>query len=221
MMTKEYSDQETIDLLNQYSNVVRHVARSAYYSSAAIDLNDLYQVGELAVLQAVKSYDPSCGTSIKSFVSRVVRNAVFREAARFLGVFTVDHRVTNLATEANKLHNDGRADEEIAVILSDRKNRSLDAEHVRDLRIAYGRRQHSDINNDSLEECLAEESTILELVHSVAESELDHTLIDDRILGDMSIKELSRRLSMSQKRLYVLENILKDKIKQAIKDATE
>lgn len=94
MMTE---DQDVIAILNEYHYIVKSIVRLTCHSSAAIDVHDLYQIGDLAILEAVKSYDPSCGTTIKSFVGTVVRNAIFHEAGRFLGVFTVDHRVTSLA----------------------------------------------------------------------------------------------------------------------------
>ena len=215
------SDKDAESLLNEYRYIVRSIARSAIYSSATIDIADLRQVGEFAVLQAVKAYDPTCGTTIKSFVARVVRNEIFHEAARFLGVFTVDHRVTSLAAKVDKLHAKGHSDAEIAkMITSDSRN--FDADHVRDLRIAYSRRQHSTLTDDNLpEEYSDEESTIQEILRGVVQDPTDQTILEERLLGDTSVKDVARSLNLKQYQVYDLENRLKDRIRKAIKGAIE
>ncbi len=215
------SDKDAESLLNEYRYIVRSIARSAIYSSATIDIADLRQVGEFAVLQAVKAYDPTCGTTIKSFVARVVRNEIFHEAARFLGVFTVDHRVTSLAAKVDKLHAKGHSDAEIAkMITSDSRN--FDADHVRDLRIAYSRRQHSTLTDDNVpEEYSDEESTIQEILRGVVQDPTDQTILEERLLGDTSVKDVARSLNLKQYQVYDLENRLKDRIRKAIKGATE
>jgi len=221
-MMVDTPDQEIIDLLNEYSPIVRRIARSACYSSATIDLNDLHQIGDIAVIQAVKSYDPTCGTTIKSFVSRVVRNEIFHEAARFLGVFTVDHRVTSLASNVNKLYASGKDDEEIVDILSKSNNRKLDVEHVRDLRITYERRQHTCVEeDDAMEDYVAEEGTIRDILSDVIRNDTDKIILEERIMGDVSAKELAFRFNVTQGRFYDMENDLKERIKKAIEGATE
>src|SRR5690606_23814772 len=111
-------EQDTEEILNTYAPLVRRIAKSACYSSAAIDLTDLCQVGEIAVLRAIKAYDPSSGTNIRSFVAKIVRQDIYNEAARFLGVFTVDHRVTSLAAKVNQLSLAGHTDDHIAEVLN-------------------------------------------------------------------------------------------------------
>ena len=221
-MTNDLDDAQVVELLNQYGPIVKRIAKSACYSSATIDLQDLYQVGEIAVLHAVKSYDPSCGTTIKSFVSRVVRNRIFREAARFLGVFTVDHRVTSLAAKVNKLYAKGHSDEEISDILSGIGDRNFDSDHVRDLRIAYSRRQHIVIeDDDTADGYITKESTIQDLLLEVVQNDIEKTILDRRILGDASIKEVSAALGVTQKQLYDFENTFKERIRKAIEGITE
>lgn len=221
-MVNDLDDAQVVELLNQYGPIVRRIAMSACYSSATIDLQDLYQIGEIAVLQAIKSYDPTCGTTIKSFVSRIVRNKIFHEAARFLGVFTVDHRVTGLAAKVNKLHAKGHSDEEIADILSEVGDRNFDSDHVRDLRIAYSRRQHIVAeDDDTAEGYITKESTIQDLLDGVVQNDIERAILDRRILGDASIKEVSISLGVSQKQLYELENNFKERIKKAIEGITE
>ncbi len=210
------------EILNEYGPLVRRIARSACYSSAAIDLADLYQVGDIAVLRAIKAYDPSSGTTIKSFVSRIVRQDIYNEAARFLGVFTVDHRVTKLAAKVNKLYAKGHDDAEIADILNKTSNRIFDADHVKDLRIAYSRRQHSSVNEDNtLDREHADERTINDLLCSVVHNELEKSILELRILGSSSAGTVARSLKIPRRHVYQIEAELKQRIKQAIEDVIE
>ena len=221
MMVKT-PDSDIIALLNEYSPIVKHIARSACRSSSVIDFTDLCQVGDITVLQAVKVYDPSCGASIRSFVSRVVRNEIYREAARFLGVFTVDFRVTPLAAKVHKLYTKGHSDEEIAVILSKSNDRKFDSDHVRDLRIAYGRRENVCIEETTpLEDIELDECTIHDLLTDVAVNDTEVSILNYRILGSLSAKETADILKIKRRSVYEIENILKQRIKIAIEDMKE
>lgn len=217
------SDTEAAELLSQYSTLVRRIAKSACYSSASIGFEDLCQVGNLAILKAAKLYNPTYGTSIKSFIAYIVRRDIYHEAARFLGIFTVDYRVTNLASRISKLFDMGKNDKEIAVIINKQNShRHFDAAYVRDLRIAYNYRQQTDIKvDDLLEEDIAQETTIQEFLYNLVRNNVEHILLEKRLLGNASIKEVAELLHLSQRRVYSLENNFKDYIRQSIEGITE
>jgi RNA polymerase sigma factor (sigma-70 family) len=209
-------------ILDNYGPLIKKIARSACFSSATIDILDLIQVGEIAALRAVKKYDPSAGATIRSYVARLVRQDIYREAARFLGVFTVDPRVTSLAAKANRMSLDGHSDESIATALDESSSYALDADHVRDLRLAYSRRQYVVTqDDDALDESDADQHTIKELLIEIVQDEPDKIILDNRILGTSSVRDIARLLSVSPRRVYELENDLKDRIKHAIKGMTE
>lgn len=213
--------QEDInEILDEYAPLVRKIARSACYSSAAIDVADLCQVGEIAVLSAIKAYDPSCGTTIKSFVAKVVRQEVYREAARFLGVFTVDFRVTSLAAKVCKLADKGHDDQEIARILKETNKRNIDADHVRDLRIAYNRRQNVILEDDTPDDRI-EEQNIKDLLDSVVRNPIERVILDRHILGRSSVAEIASYVGLNNSQVYALASNLKDRIKSAIEGTTE
>lgn len=221
-MMVDVPDEEAIELLNEYGPLVRRIARSACYSSASIDFADLCQVGDVAVLRAIKSYDPTYGTKIKSFVARIVRQDIYNEAAKFLGVFTVDHRVTSLAAKVNKLHAKGKSDDEIAAVLSESSHRNFDSEHVRDLRIAYSRRQHGELQaDDALNDNITDENTIQELLQGVVNTHAESVILEQRFMGDATVKEVAADLQLSQRQVYDIENDLKDRIRKAIEGVTE
>jgi RNA polymerase sigma factor (sigma-70 family) len=221
-MMVDMSDAEAVELLNEYSSVVKKIARSACYSSASIDFADLCQIGDIAILKAIKMYDPTQGTTIRSYVAKIVRQDVFNEAAKFLGVFTVDHRVTSLAAKVNKLHINDKTDEEIAVILTKNGHRSFDADHIKDLRITYNRRKHSELqSDDALEEGDAKESTIMTLLNDVIEGKTEEVILEQRLMGNTTAEDVASQLGIHVGQLYKLENDLKVRIRQAIRGVIE
>lgn len=214
------SEKEASELLHEYKPIVQRIAHSACYSSTSIDFTDLCRIGEFAVLRAIRAYDPSYGTNIRSFVARIVQQDIYNEAARFLGVFTVDHRVTGLASKVNKLHAKGKTDEEIAYLLSN--SRKIDADHVRDLRLAYGRRQSSELQHEDVsEKDVVEEKTIRELLNAVIHTPAESILLEKRIMGNGSVKEVAGLLQLTPKQIYEMEYRLKDRIRRAIREITE
>ena len=209
------------EILDSYTPLVKRIARSACYSSAAIDINDLFQVGEIAVLRAIKAYDPSCGTNIRSFVTRIVKQDIYNEAARFLGVFTVDHRVTSLAAKVNRLTEKGHSDNEIVSELNKNSSRNFDVEHVRDLRIAYNRRQHTVISEEDVLDEHDNETSIGNILDSVTQNDQERLILQHRLLGDLSVREMAGMLSISQRKVYAIESLLKSRIRIAIEGMTE
>lgn len=213
------SDEAVAAILNQYHPLVRHIASKAFHSSSTLDIEDLYQVGDMAVLRAVKAYDPTYGSNIKSFVANAIRNAIFNEAAHFLGVLTVDFRTTNQASYAAKLHESGRSDEEIAVALTEKHGRKFDVDHARDLRMIYMRREYSCVNEDLLVDDMDNDITIKDLLDSVIKNKTDRVIVDNRILGSSTVEQVAAILNTSKKDVYEKEAALKLRIKRAIEDA--
>lgn len=218
-MMVDASDEMLSQILDQYHSLVKHIANTACYSSASIDINDLYQVGDMAVLRAVKAYDPSSGKSIKSFVANSIRNAIFNEAAKFLGVFTVDIRTTNQASHACKMHENGKTDDEIADTLTKRHGRTFDVDHVKALRISYSRRQYSTIENSQvIDNSIETDYAIQDIFASIVKDDVDKQILEQRLLGSASIEDVAKTLDMSKKSVYERESLLKHRIKRAIEE---
>lgn len=218
-MMVDVPDDTIARLLDQYHPLVRHIAKRACYSSSTIDLNDLHQVGNMAVLRAIKAYDPSSGRNIKSFVANSIRNAIFNEAARFLGVLTVDVRTTAQASYAAKLHEKGKSDVEIAKILTEKYGRNFDVDHARDLRIVYNRRDYSQVQEDVCVDSIENDVAIQDLLESVIKDDIDRSILNNRILGTSSVEDLAAEFATSKKAIYEREACLKKRIKRAIEDA--
>lgn len=203
-------DDNLIQLLNQYSGFVKTIANNAVKSSGVISREDLYQVGEMAVLRAAKSYDPACGSNIKSYIYSCVRRAIYNEAARFLGVFTVDHKVTELGAKITKLADSGLTYEEIANKLGKA------AESVKELHLAYSRRHTVSLEFEI--EVEADEPSVEEFLTLIRMTDNEKVILYDRILGDYSVQDVADKLSLSVKRVYSLESALRARIEHAIQN---
>lgn len=215
----DMSDDAIIQILDQYHGLVRYITKRAYHSSSVLDENDLCQVGDMAVLRAVKAYDPSSGSNIKSFVTNSIRNAIFNEAARFLGVLTVDCLTTNQASFAAKMCEKGKSDQEIANALTEKYNRNFDVNHARDLRIIYNRRQYMQVQDDFTIDGIENDISMHDILDGVVKDDIDRIILNLRILGKNSIAQTAIVLKISGKAVSKREACLKDRIKHALEDA--
>jgi RNA polymerase sigma factor (sigma-70 family) len=203
---------EAEEVLNEYAGLVRSIVRSTNYSYRTLDADDLMQIGNLAVLRAIKAYDPSCGTNIRSFVANAVRQDVYREAARFLGILTVDFRVTKMAAKVTKLLAAGTTELEVG------KELNLNPDEVRDLRMAYTHRDCGVLHDDHPHQ---DDPDIYDLLHGVANSPEDRVIMDYRILSKNPIERVMDKLGISMKKAYALEASLKSRILSAIDGIAE
>lgn len=197
-------------LLEEYIPLIKHIAKNTCCSSSSLDIDDLCQVGKMALLNAVRVYDPSYSTNIKSFILKSVRRAIYNEAARFLGIFTVDHRTTALAAKVNKHSHKGKTDAEIAAIMK------IDVSHVQDLRLSYRQNQSESI--DELYAANEMTTGFMDIINLVIKDDLDKIILDNRILDKKSVKELSKQFNISTKNIYEREACLRIRIKRIIEE---
>jgi RNA polymerase sigma factor (sigma-70 family) len=204
-------------ILDDFKAIVRVIARSAVCSSITIDLEDLIQIGNIALLRAVRGYNPSYGSSFEAYAKRCIRTAIYNEAARFLGVFTVDHRTTEAAAEATRMHKSGLDDETISDHLSRATRRTYTPEHILDLRTAYARRHVSTTVTENDAEYFDIRS-IHELLKGIPKNPLEELVLSDRILGNRSVQDIARNMDVSESTVYRAENALRIRIEKAILD---
>jgi len=216
-MMVETPEEEVVRLLSDYGNLIRGVARSAVKSSSVIGEDDLFQVGAMAALNAIRVYDPSCGTNIKAYVGQAARRAIYNEAACFLGVFTVDRRVTEVAARVNRMVARGKTDAEIAVELTESLKRRFDENHVRDLRLAYaGRNMSMDAENADLMD--TEMRSIEALLEDIPTNRMEKTILHEKILGGMNAQAVATLLDISRRKVYEVERDLTARIEHKIKE---
>ncbi len=110
--------QESLEkLYARHKGLIGSLVRSVVINNkSVISIADLQQVGAMALIVALKTYDPSVG-SLSAYVRRCIRNALLEEANSFSGVFTVDEKLRRQANKAYHMRRDGKPDEEIMATL--------------------------------------------------------------------------------------------------------
>jgi RNA polymerase sigma factor (sigma-70 family) len=68
------------ELIDSWEGAIKAIASG--YASRRSDLDDLMQVGRLAVYQSALKYDPSFGVPYSNYTKRAIKNSVMQEAAR-------------------------------------------------------------------------------------------------------------------------------------------
>lgn len=215
-MVMTLNEEELLRTLDEYRRFVRKIAYTAITSSPAIDVEDLCQIGELAILRAVRSYDPTCGRNIKSYICSCIRQDIYNEAARFLGIFTVDHKVTEMGAKIVKMDVEGKSYKQIADILNERyPGSSWTEERVFDTKLAYSRRSPVSIEHEPE---ISEEVHLKEFLLSLVCNDTEKFILLNRILGNYSAQAAAVDLQKSVKDIYAIESALKQRIVFAIKN---
>lgn len=83
---------------------------------SVVSHEDLRQAGALALIVALKSYDPSVG-SFQSYIRSCIRNALLEQANSFNSVTTVDEKVRRQANAVARMRKQGLSDDEIMACL--------------------------------------------------------------------------------------------------------
>jgi len=106
--------QEPIEkLYARHKGLIGSLIKSIVVNNkSVVSIADLQQVGALALVVALKNYDPSLG-SLSSYIRKCIRNALLEEANSFSGVFTVDEKLRRHANKAYTLRKNGLSDKEI------------------------------------------------------------------------------------------------------------
>ncbi len=190
----------------QHRGLIRSLVNSVVVNNpSVVDSQDLQQVGAMALLTALKSYDPSLG-SFPSYVRKCIRNALLEQANSFNKVFTVDEKVRRQVNAIIKMRKEGIDDNEImtrlgvktkATFLSllglvDNKPVSLD---------------HSDVETESSMEEEELCKTLDEVGLAAVEIRFVHLVISNH-----SMDEIMDKMSVSRSRLYTIKKSIHNKI---------
>lgn len=190
-----------------FDKIIKHIAKSAYRSSNVLDLEDLYQIGYLAVERALKTYNSALG-DMSNYVTKIIKQDIYKESAKFIGVFTVDHRTTHLAAKVNDLYNKNYSIEKIASLLKIKEKlvERLLCLYKHNISIEYNNLTCEDVDYDSFISYLKENIVSYE----------EKMFLKNRILGNMSIKEIAEILDIELYKAYQIESILKEYVKNEL-----
>jgi RNA polymerase sigma factor (sigma-70 family) len=199
--------QEPIEkLYARHKGLIGSLIKSIVVNNkSVVSIADLQQVGAMALIVALKTYDPSLG-SLSSYVRKCIRNALLEEANSFSGVFTVDEKIRRQANKAYQMRRAGKSDQEIMNYLGIRTHST----YLSLLNL---------IENQSVEiteiEHLASDILDEEALHKILD-ELGLSFVErqvvDLFMRHVSIEEIERTTGLDRAQITNIKVVITDKI---------
>src|SRR5256885_11872491 len=113
---------DTDALIQAYAPLVKYIAqRLACRLPDSICLDDLISTGVLGLMDAIEKYDPTRGTTFKTYPEFRIRGAMLDELREWdwapRSVRQKEHALTQAYAEVERQHGRSVADEEVAAVL--------------------------------------------------------------------------------------------------------
>ncbi len=190
----------------QHRGLIRSLINSVVVNNpSVVDVKDLQQTGALALILALKSYDPSLG-SFQSYIRQCIRNALLEQANSFNSVFTVDEKVRRKANAIVKMRMEGLSDDEIMTRLGVKTRATflsllgLVESHSVDL-------DQAEVEADSI----IEVKNILRILDEIGLTKLEIEFVN-LIINNHSMDEIMTELDVSRSRLFEIKAAIRDRI---------
>ena len=109
-------------LIREYAPLIKYIAqRLASRLPASVCLDDLMSVGAIGLLDAIAKYDPTRGTTFKTYAERRIRGAMLDELREWdwapRSVRDKEHALTHAYAEIERQHGRPATDAEVAALL--------------------------------------------------------------------------------------------------------
>lgn len=206
MMTLCNMEESSDKVYAQHRGLIRSLINSVVVNNpSVVDVKDLQQTGALALILALKSYDPSLG-SFQSYIRQCIRNALLEQANSFNSVFTVDEKVRRKANAIVKMRMEGLSDDEIMTRLGVKTRATflsllgLVESHSVDL-------DQAEVEADSI----IEVKNILRILDEIGLTKLEIEFVN-LIINNHSMDEIMTELDVSRSRLFEIKAAIRDRI---------
>lgn len=190
----------------RYKGLIRSLINSIVVNnSSVVSHEDLHQAGALALIVALKSYDPSVG-SFQSYIRSCIRNALLEQANSFNSVTTVDEKVRRQANAVKRLRREGLSDDEIMACLGIK---------ARDTFLSLVELVESrSVDLDQIEICAnngLDEDQLFNMLDEINLSEQEVMLV--RLMTtNHSIDEIQEVMGLSRSAVYALQASIREAI---------
>ena len=198
------------EILQRYDLFIKRIARSTYKSSQALSIEDLYQVGCLAAVNAFQTHDPGQGSTLASYIRSSIRHAIFREASLYFGIFNLPANILSILSKLHKLSLEGKTDAQIIDTLG------IDREQVQSFKHLLGNRFYSQLSEDIENPVDLTYEQIISLLSQIELSKVQKTVFTNRFLKNVPMNKLAKKLNLTTAHLYVIERQVRDKLKEAL-----
>lgn len=197
---------ESIDgIYEQHYGLIRSLTKSIVVNNTAVISNeDLQQAGAMALIVALKSYDPSLG-SFQTYIRRCIRNALLEQANAFNSVFTVDEKVRRQANKVSKLRAQGLSDDAIMTRLGIRTRATF---------ISLVELVEGAVDIDQVDVVADTGFTELSISNALLDIGLedDEKTLVDLMIANSLMDEIEQETGFSRSKIYRLRASIYDKI---------
>lgn len=194
-------------IYEKHKGLIRSLINSVVINNSnVVSRDDLFQVGALALILALKSYNPELG-SLHAYIKSCVRNALLEEANSFNGVFTTDPRLRRQANRALKLKREGRTEKEIMTTLGIATKKTLKSL----INIAEGGNAIDLSSIDIESDPLTNDEELDYLLSDVGLTETERQFVN-LVVRNYSMEQIQEAMLLSKAQYYTVNASIKDKI---------
>lgn len=206
MLVRDRMEDSPDKVYAKHRGLIRALINSIVVNNpAVVDTQDLQQAGAMALILALRSYDPSLG-SLPSYIRKCVRNALIEQANSFNGVFTTDEKVRRQANQIRKLRAEGLDDDTIMARLGVRSRATFLS--LLDLVDC------SSIDLDQVEtpgDISFEEEDIFRMLGEIGLSDQEMEFVNLTV-RNYSMDDMATEMGVSRSTLYTVKASIRDKI---------
>jgi len=199
--------QESLEkLYARHKGLIGSLIKSIVINNkSVVSTADLQQVGAMALIVALKSYDSSLG-SLSAYVRKCIRNALLEEANSFSGVFTVDEKLRRQANKAYQMRREGKPDQVIMETLGIKteatyrsllnlvENKTVDIEQI-----------------EHLASISLDEENILRVLDDIGLSKIERRVVS-LLMGQATLDQIEQETGLTRSEITNIKVVVSDKI---------
>ncbi len=199
-------EESTEKIYTRYKGLIRSMINSIVVNNkSVISLEDLQQAGALALIVALRSYDPSLG-SFQSYLRACIRNALLKQANSFSGVFTVGEKNRRFANRIAKMRKEGLGDNEIMERLGIKTPATFNA------LAALVDATAVDLDGINLPANLSlDEAQLLSMLEDIGLTPTEMEFVN-LIVNNYSMEDIQEKMQSGRSTLYEVKASVRDKI---------
>jgi len=199
-------EESTENVYARYKVLIRSMINSIVVNNkSVISTEDLQQAGALALIVALRSYDPSLG-SFQSYLRICIRNALLKQANSFSGVFTVGEKNRRYANQIAKMRRAGVSDNDIMIRLGIKTPATFNS------LVALVNATAVDLEDVSLPANLSlDETQLFSMLEDIGLTAIEMEFVN-LIVSNHSMDDIQEKMNTGRTTLYEVKASIRDKI---------
>jgi len=171
---------------------------------SVVSVEDLQQAGALALIVALRTYDPSVG-SFQSYIRCCIRNALLEEANSFNSIFTVDEKLRRQTNAILKMREQGLSDDTIMTRLGIKTRATF-------LSLLQLGNYAIELHKVDIEDNFSpDKDDILRLLNEIGLNDVELEFVNF-IINNHSMDDIAIKMNLSRSYLFTVKATIRDKI---------